>query len=405
MKRMPTGSKKIIVHDYAGHAFPIELSRELAKRGNKVWHIYAGDLVTPRGDLRKKDNDPDLLDFICIPIGEKYRDVKYSYFRRWSLERNYGKRVSQQIAQLHPDVVLSGNTPSGPQLDIAKQCSSMGIRMVSWVQDFYSLAVERILQKKLSLLGLLVGKYYKYMDRRVFSASDAIVSITPDFVPIIESFGGTKNNISTIPNWAPIEKLPLLNKSNSWSRSTGVDESFNIVYSGTLALKHNPELLIRLAMSLKGRPTVKIIVISEGPGIVYLREQLRTLKLTNLILMPFQRFEDFPKILASSDVLLGILEKDAGVFSVPSKILSYLCAAKPLVAAMPLENLAAKIVTDNQAGIVVEPNDERGFIDAIERLLENNELRVSYGSNGRRYAEENFQIDAVCDQFGSALFN
>ena len=401
---MTTGSKKIIVHDYAGHAFPIELSRELANRGHQVWHLYAGDLVTPRGDLRKKESDPDHLEFICIPIGEKYRDVKYSYFSRWSLERSYGKSVCKQISRLRPEVVLSGNTPSGPQWDITKECSAMGIRMVSWVQDFYSLAVDRILRKKLPLLGQLIGNYYKNLDRRVFSASDAIISITPDFEPIIESFAGAKSKVTTIPNWAPIEKFPPGEKNNSWSRSMGVNQTFNIIYSGTLALKHNPELLIRLAVHLEEMPDTNIIVISEGPGIEYLREQSKIHKLSNLILLPFQAFEDFPKILASSDILLGILEKDAGVFSVPSKILSYLCAGRPLVAAMPKDNLASKLVADNQAGAVVESDDETGFISAVDELLGDAELRDRYGTSGRRYAEAHFQISHICDQFERALF-
>ena len=100
---------------------------------------------------------------------------------------------------------------------------------------------------------------------------------------------------------------------------------------------------------------------------------------------------------------MGILEKDAGVFSVPSKILSYLCAGRPLAAAMPNDNLASKLVVDNRAGIVVEPDDETGFISAIVELLSNAKLRDRYGANGRRYAEAHFQISHICDQFERIL--
>ena len=63
-----------------------------------------------------------------------------------------------------------------------------------------------------------------------------------------------------------------------------------------------------------------------------------------LMLLPFQPYEVLPEVLASADVLIAILEPDAGVFSVPSKVLSYHCAGRPILAAIPAENLAARII-------------------------------------------------------------
>ena len=39
MKKIMIG-KKIIIHDYAGHPFQLDLSIALAKYGFKVYHIY-----------------------------------------------------------------------------------------------------------------------------------------------------------------------------------------------------------------------------------------------------------------------------------------------------------------------------------------------------------------------------
>lgn len=48
---------RILVHDYAGHAFPAHLSCELASRGLVVTHAFAGNLVTPRGALELRPGD------------------------------------------------------------------------------------------------------------------------------------------------------------------------------------------------------------------------------------------------------------------------------------------------------------------------------------------------------------
>jgi hypothetical protein len=42
---------QLLIHDYAGHPFQVQLSRELAMRGYSVVHAFTGGLLTPRGSL------------------------------------------------------------------------------------------------------------------------------------------------------------------------------------------------------------------------------------------------------------------------------------------------------------------------------------------------------------------
>ena len=48
-----------------------------------------------------------------------------------------------------------------------------------------------------------------------------------------------------------------------------------------------------------------------------------------LTLLPFQPYADLPDVLGSGDILVVLLEQDAGEFSVPSKTLSYLAPVDP----------------------------------------------------------------------------
>jgi len=104
-------------------------------------------------------------------------------------------------------------------------------------------------------------------------------------------------------------------------------------------------------------------------------------------------------MLASADVLMAILEPEAGVYSVPSKVLTYLCAGRPLLAAMPSENLAARTIAAQDAGLVVAPDDAQGFAGAASRLHDDPAIRTTLGCNGRRYAEATFDIHKIGDRF------
>ncbi|MBW8727568.1 MAG: hypothetical protein JF625_20755 [Inquilinus limosus] len=120
-------------------------------------------------------------------------------------------------------------------------------------------------------------------------------------------------------------------------------------------------------------------------------------------MIPFQPMEQFPDMLASADALVVLIERDAGVFSVPSKLLSYLCAKRAVLLSVPRENLAARIVAESGAGLVVDPDDDEGFVAAALQLMEDGDVREQCAVAGRRYAEQTFDIEAIARRFEAAL--
>jgi glycosyltransferase involved in cell wall biosynthesis len=272
---------------------------------------------------------------------------------------------------------------------------------VHWVQDFYSIAVSRLLTKKFGPLGTAIGAYYKFLERNQFRTSDAVVVITKGFEDLAKRWIGRGRGVFTIENWGALNDIRPLDKDNSWSRKHDLQSSFNFLYSGTLALKHNPTLLVDLAKFVRGRANV--VVVSHGVGVDYLKQEKHKQSLDNLILLPLQPFEDLPEVLASSDVAVATIEPDAGMFSVPSKVQSYLCAGRPILLAAPRDNLSANVILSSEAGHVVEPTDSAGFLNAAERLLADAGVRARFSANGRRYATDNYDIGIVADKFESVF--
>ena len=244
----------------------------------------------------------------------------------------------------------------------------------------------------------------EHLDRRQFKRSSKIIAITGDFAPILsKEFGVEASRISVVPNWALIEDIPSLPKDNPWSRLHSLHDKFVFLYSGTIGMKHNPALLLELARRHAENPDVRVVVVSEGIGAEWLRKEASAARLANLLILPYQPFADLPSVLATGDVLVGILEEEAGLFSVPSKTLSYLCAARPLLLAIPLENLAARITRDHNAGLTVAPADMEGFLTAAAKLYASPGLRATLARNARTYAEETFPIRKTAAVFEEIL--
>ena len=395
---------RIVVHDYAGHAFPTSLSRALAARGHDVVHAFASSLQTPRGELVRKDGDSPTLEFREIPMNPEYIRYKYSFRRRRNMEVCYGREVAKFITDWKPDAVLSGNTPTETQEPITRAAIADGGRFYYWVQDFYSLAVDKILRRKIPIAGGWVGSWYRHLDRRQFQRSSKIIAITEDFTPILSrEFGVDPSQVAVIPNWALIEEISVLPKDNPWSRRHGLHDKFVYLYSGTIGMKHNPAMLLELARRHSGDPKVRVVIVSEGIGAEWLRKEAAASQLSNILILPYQPFQDLPAVLASGDVLVGILEEEAGTFSVPSKTLSYLCAGRPLLLAIPLDNLAARITRNHKAGLTVAPADLEGFLTAASELYQSETLRAELATNARAYAEETFPIEKTAAIFDRIL--
>jgi colanic acid biosynthesis glycosyl transferase WcaI len=168
-------------------------------------------------------------------------------------------------------------------------------------------------------------------------------------------------------------------------------------------MKHNPGLLLALAKMLDQQQAGEVLIVSEGPGVEWLRKEADAQGVRSLRFAGFQPFEAVADVMGSADVLVAVLEPDAGAFSVPSKVLSYLCASRPVLAAMPLDNLAAELILTRSAGRVVAPSDEQGFCAAANELIESAELRETCGKAARGYAEELFDIDRITTRFEEIL--
>lgn len=390
---------RILVHDYAGHAFPFQLSRSLAARGHEVLHVYSTSTLTPQGAKVRLEDDPETFRIRTLSLSEMID--KYSFVKRRWQELEYGSLLSDLIREERPEVIISGNTPTEAQFKAFKTSSSLGIPFVSWIQDLYGLAAQRLLRKKLGALnpiGRMVGWYLVNLDRRVLQKSAANVLITEDFLPIMEKWRVDTSLCHVVHNWGPLKEMPQRPRNNPWSRKHGVAETPCLIYSGTLAMKHNPELLLSAAQSVREHGAV-VLVISEGAGPEWLEKQAAQRGIDNLRVLPFQPFEELPDVLASADILLAVLEPEAGVFSVPSKVLTYLCAGRAVLLAVPKENLAARIVKSQNAGLLVDPDDLDGFAEAARDLLKNAELRDTMGNNALSYAQTHFDIANITDEF------
>lgn len=385
---------KILVHDYSGHPFQMQLSRELARRGHSVHHVFSAGFQTPKGQLIKNESDPETLEITGISFEKQFQ--KYSYITRRSQEIKYGNQVGEVVKLERPDVVISSNTPLDAQRCLQKAAREAGIKFIFWLQDIYSEGIGFVIKKKFPGLGHLIAFTYRSMEYSMLRKSDAVIAITDDFVPILTHQARVSpDRITTIENWAPLDEMAV--PRNSIPDEVRTRPLF--VYTGTLGHKHNPEYLLMLAQRLDA----DLHVYSEGQAADWLRVEGERQKVTNLKVRPWVSFEDLPGVLYNADVFVAMIEQEAGIFCVPSKVLTYMCIGKPILASVPKENLAARIIVRENAGLVSQSSSPEIFIKNAEILARDAGLRNQMGANSKKYSELEFQISKIVLKFEDVI--
>jgi glycosyltransferase involved in cell wall biosynthesis len=388
---------RIVVHDYSGHPGQAQLSRALARRGHSVVHQHCPSYATGKGALERTPEDPDTLAFEPCPLPGRFD--RYSTVRRVRQEVSYGRLAGRRIAAQRPDVAVLSNVPLVAHALVALRLRRRRIPTVFWHQDIYSAAIAAAATKRLPRAGRAVGVVADRVERAVARSSAAVVAISPVFLGKLGAWG-VAHKTTVVPNWAPIEELPVRDRDNAWSRQMGLTGRPVVLYAGTLGLKHDPGILAHVAAELRdAEPDARVVVVSEGKGREWLEAWKRDQQADNLVLLDYQDYERLPDVLASADVLVALLEPDASKYSVPSKVLTYMCARRAILGVMPADNSVAEVLLSNGAGVVVEPSERDEVTRWTAKLLADRTRRDDLAGAGRAYAEREFSPVRAAERF------
>lgn len=384
--------RHVLIHDFGGYAFIVQLGHWLARQGIAVTHAFAAGLTGPNQGLGPQSDDPPL--FRPVPIGRPDRPFeRYGLLRRIGQETVYGRDLGRLIRQTRPDVVLAANTPPLIQAAALMQARLVGAGYINWVQDIFTVAATQLGPGRGAtrhILGRAVGAVEFATMRR----ADALILIAPAFRDVLAAHGVRHPRTTVIGNWAPIDMIHPLPRRNGWSAAQGLDDHFVFLCAGTMGLKHDPGLILDLARAFADDPAVAVMVVSQGPGRDFLECAKRSGNYPGLRLLDYQPADRVPEMLATADVAVALLRAEAGSMSVPSKVTSYLAAGRPILAGLPLDNAAAALITGTGAGLCADSADPAGFV-AAARILRQDADRRRRHEAAAADAARSFDIDQI----------
>ena len=310
------------------------------------------------------------------PIGRAFRYLLCECIQLWyCLFKNY-------------DVLFIDSTPpiQGLKLPLVKLFRRKPV--VYNAQDIFpdSLAGTELAKK-----GGLLWKIGTLVMKITYACCDKFIVISNDFKENLITKGIPSEKIIVVYNWVDQNAVVHVDRSeNKLIKAYGIDpEKFYIEYSGNIGLTQNMDMLLEVMKELKeSHPKIGLILVGEGAYKKKVEAIVKRDELTNVVLLPFQPYEDISHVFSLGDVGLIISKPGVGANSVPSKTWSIMSTSRPVLANFD-ENELKDIVEKNRCGIFTKAGDKEAFKQSILTLYNNRELAVGMGRNGRQFVMDN----------------
>lgn len=319
----------------------------------------------------------------------------------WSFGRHVCRYVARQPDR--PDVVYMNAWPLFGQVLIARFCRARNIPLVMQVMDIYP---EALTGKLPPPLRGPVHAPLLWLDRWVAGQANRIVGISSSMIAHYERTRHLPPGKATlIHTWVDERSYAQMpDRMQSAARYNVPHDRFTFVFLGNIGPVAGVELLIE-AFQQAGLPHAQLLIVGDGSSkanCVRLAGQLGATDRVRFISDP--DVANVPQLLSMGDVCLLPMRMGAGTSSLPSKLMAYLLARRPVLASVDADSDAARCIREAECGWILPPDDVAGLAAGMRAVAERDLGTLTQrGLSGARYGAIHFSKATTLPRISSIL--
>jgi glycosyltransferase involved in cell wall biosynthesis len=239
----------------------------------------------------------------------------------------------------------------------------------------------------------ILHKYFRNKEKKLYAVSDHIgcmSQVNVDYV-VTHNPGIEASKVEVCPN--SIE--PIYDNSQAGD-TKNIREKYDLplsktifIYGGNLGKPQGIDFIINCLHANRNDEQAFFLIIGSGTEFNKLEKYFIDVKPQNAKLIQQLPREEYEQITNACDVGLIFLDHRFTIPNYPSRLLSYMQASIPVLAATDVNTDIGQTIEQGEFGYWCESNDVQGFTAKVQKLLDS-ELRKQMGSNARAYLENNF---------------
>ncbi len=240
----------------------------------------------------------------------------------------------------------------------------------------------------------LIFKYFTAKERKLYETANYIGCMS----------NANKEYVIRNNQWLDPEKVELfpntkkiipdiVNNESEIRREYNIsDKSCVFLFGGNMGKPQYVELLCEAIKECKNNDDLFFLFVGRGTERYKIEQTIKESHIENALVIENLPRDKYEQLTRECDVGLVILDPRFTIPNYPSRILSYMEYAKPVLAATDKASDIKELISEAKCGEWVWSGDTEGFIKKIKEMAKSKDLFVR-GHNGRKYLEDNLKIE------------
>jgi colanic acid biosynthesis glycosyl transferase WcaI len=291
------------------------------------------------------------------------------------------------------DVVVAGTDPPLFSVCAALVSRLTGMRLINWLQDLFPEVASALGIKG---CGRLLGRGLSALRDLSLQCAEANVVPGGCMASYLSRRGIPEERIWIRHNWSDGTKVrPVAPDENRLRREWHLVGRFVVGYSGNMGRVHDFSTIVAAATALRQCSDIVFLLVGDGQHRPWIEEQVRSQKLTNVVLKPFQPEQQLSESLSVPEVHLVSLRPELEGFVVPSKFYGAAAAGRGILFIGDPEGEVGQLVRTGRCGAAIAEGDPTALCDWIIRLQKSPQICAAWGRNARTLFEAQFEQGAA----------
>ncbi len=245
------------------------------------------------------------------------------------------------------------------------------------------------------IIGKIIFNYFKYKEKLLYKTADIIGCMSKGNKKYLLEHNPeiSEKKVEIFPNAKKMTE-DYSCKEYVVRKKLGIpEEACVFLFGGNMGKPQYVEILASAANEFKNDENIWFLFVGRGTEKPVLAKTIESNNIKNAILLDNLPREEYEQLTKESDVGLITLDPRFTIPNYPSRILSYMDYAKPVLAATDTVTDMKELIEKADCGEWVCSADKTAFYKKIREFSADKEKRQCQGENGRKYMKEHFTVD------------
>lgn len=368
-----------------------DLIREFVKNGHKMFIISPTE---KRNSKPTKLFDNNNIQILKLQIGNMQKtNLIEKGISTLTLESKFVMGIKRYFNDVKFDLVLYSTPPITLQkaVEFVKQRDNAKTYLL--LKDIFPQNAVDLGMLNSSGIKSLIYKYFKNKEDRLYKISDYVGCMSKANVDYLLKHNPSipTEIVEVCPN--SIEPIEI---NISAHEKKQIREKYNIpidktvfIYGGNLGKPQGVDFLIDCIRANEGNQQSYFLIVGSGTEYGKLKSFFEKEKPENSNLLSQLPKSDYEVLANTCDVGLIFLDKKFTIPNFPSRMLSYMQASIPVLAATDINTDIGQVIENGNFGYWCESSIVEKFNQCLIQLC-NKKIRNQMGVNSRKYLEDNY---------------